>query len=464
MDFAEKVASLNAEAWRRTGRRRSFFIRTFGCQMNERDSETLAGMLLEMGWHASASEDDADLVVFNTCCVRANAEQRLLGQLGAMKARKAARPDLLVAVCGCMMQEAGMAEAVLRRHRQADIVFGTFNVASFPELLWKRMTGGTRAVELLEDGAGLGEGLPVDRRDPYRAWVTIMQGCDNFCSYCIVPYVRGRERSRRPEDILKETAGLAEAGCREITLLGQNVNSYGRGLPGAPTFAGLLRAIDAQEPGIPRVRFMTSHPRDLSDDLIAAMAECPSVCPQLHLPLQSGSSAVLARMNRGYSKEDYLALVAKVRAAIPGVGLSTDVIVGFPGEREADFVETLDMMRRVRFDSAYTFLYSPREGTPAAPDPDRVPGHVASERFERLTSLQDGISREANEAYVGTTQEVLAEGPAPKGEDVWTGRTPTGRIVNFRAADDPSGRFLGICVTGARTWSLDGEIAGPGPV
>jgi tRNA-2-methylthio-N6-dimethylallyladenosine synthase len=383
MSFLLNVAALNAEFQIRTGRRRAFCITTFGCQMNEHDSEKIAGLLIEAGYEESPDPENCDLLIFNTCCVRGNAEEKLFGRLGAVKNTKKRNPGMIVAVCGCMMQEPEMVRIIKAKYRHADLVFGTFNLSALPELLYRKLIGEKRVIEVLDEGVVTAECLPMDRKDKIKALVTIMQGCDNFCAYCVVPYVRGRQKSRPAAQILSEVRELAAAGYKEIMLLGQNVNSYGLDAGGETTFAQLLRAVSVID-GLERIRFMTSHPKDLTDDIISVMAECPRICRQLHLPIQSGSDDVLLRMNRRYTRDDYLALVNRIRLAMPGIGLTTDIIVGFPGETERDFRDTLDLMRDVKFDSAYTFLYSKRNGTPAAEDNRQVSEEVAHERFDRL--------------------------------------------------------------------------------
>ena len=344
-------------------RPRSYHVVTYGCQMNAHDSEKIAGMLEEMGMTASDQRENADFVIFNTCCVRENAERRALGNVTWLKEVRKQKPDMVIAVCGCMIQEPGMAEVILKKYKFVNLAFGTANLHKLPEMLYETLNSGRQTVNV-EDRDVIAEDLPIRRLRNDAAYLTIMYGCDNFCSYCIVPYVRGRERSRDPETILREAEKLAEAGVKEIMLLGQNVNSYGKGLPGNPSFAGLLKDLDGI--GIPRIRFMTSHPKDLSDDLIDVMAGGKHILPQFHLPVQSGNNEILKKMNRHYTREQYLDRVSRLRAAIPGIGLSTDIIVSFPGETEEQFQDTMSLVNEVRFDSAFTFIYSPRTGTKAA--------------------------------------------------------------------------------------------------
>ncbi|MGE5527596.1 MAG: tRNA (N6-isopentenyl adenosine(37)-C2)-methylthiotransferase MiaB [Patescibacteria group bacterium] len=438
---------------------RKYFIYTFGCQMNERDSETLAGFCAELGYAKAANLSEADLVILNTCCVRGNAENRIHGHIGNLKPLKEERPEVILAVCGCMAQEPGERERIRADHPHVDLVFGPQNLHEFPRLLQRVLEGEGRVIEVNLGPGGIQEDLPARRSSNLKAWVTIVQGCDNFCSYCIVPYVRGRERSREPGRILAEIRGLAARGVREITLLGQNVNSYGRDLgPGAMGFAGLLREAD-RVPGLWRLRFMTSHPKDLSDDLIAAMAECRTVCEHLHLPLQAGSDRILGLMNRRYTRGRYLELVRRLRGAVPGIALTTDVIVGFPGETDEDFRDTLDLVEEVRFDGAFTFAYSPRLGTKAADLPDQLPEEVKKERLYRLIEVQNRISREINEGLRGKVEEVLVEGPSERAPEIWCGRTRGNKLVLFRGPSE-EGSLVPVRITDPHTWTLHGELAG----
>ena len=365
-----------------TGRTLTYNVVTFGCQMNARDSEKLSGILESVGYTRTDSED-ADFVIYNTCTVRENANLKVYGRLGTLKKVKENRPGMLIALCGCMMQEPHVVQKLRDSYRHVDIIFGTHNIYKLAELIYDRLESGSMIIDLWKDTDKIVEDLPNRRKYPFKSGINIMFGCNNFCSYCIVPYVRGRERSRRPEDILEEIRRDVADGVVEVMLLGQNVNSYGKTLENPVTFASLLEEIEKIE-GLERIRFMTSHPKDLSDDLIQVMARSKKICPHLHLPLQSGSSRILKRMNRKYTKEDYLHLVEKIRSACPDISLTTDIIVGFPGETEEDFQETLDVVRKVGYDSAYTFIYSKRNGTPAAAMEDQVPEHVIKDRFDRL--------------------------------------------------------------------------------
>ena len=439
----------------------TYLIRTFGCQMNKHDSERVAGLLGEQGLAPVEAAEDADVVVFMTCCVRENADVRLRGQVRSLKSVKAARPGQLIAVGGCIGQRDG--EQLLRQIPHIDVVFGTHNVGHLPALLEAASHHRLPQVEVLPESIDFTSDLPAQREHPWHAWLPITVGCDNFCSYCVVPYVRGRERSRSLEDLVRQATALKADGVVEVTLLGQNVNSYGRDLYGEPRFAEALRAVAGT--GIERIRFATSHPKDLSADTIAAMAEVPAVMPYLHLPVQSGSDRVLRAMNRHYTQESYLDLVRRIRVAIPGISLSTDIIVGFPGESEEDFEATLQVMRAAGYDQAFTFIYSPREGTPAARMGDQVPREVSQERFDRLVELVQASALENSLKYVGTTQPVLVEGTSKRDELMLSGRTPTNKMVHAPvpegcSAADFEGRIVDVDVHSAQTWFLAGVLAG----
>lgn len=434
---------------------KTFHITTFGCQMNEHDSEIMAGMLLEKGFTPVKDRKDADVAIINTCSVRENADKRFFGTLGQLKRRKMENPDFLVCVCGCMMQQQHVIDTIKAKYPWVDIIFGTHNIHQFPELIDNAVAEKKKQIEVWPDGGEIVEGLPVKRLHQSKALVNIMFGCNNFCTYCIVPYTRGRERSRKPQEILSEVKSLVADGVREIMLLGQNVNSY-RG-EGGVDFAELLYLINDVE-GLERIRFMTSHPKDLSDKLIQAFVDCEKLCKNIHLPVQSGSSRVLKEMNRRYSKETYLELVDKLRNAVPSITMSTDIIVGFPGETEEDFLETLDLVREVRYDSAFTFLYSVRKGTPAEKYEDQIAEDVKHERFNRLVELVNSISMEKNAEYVGTVQKVLVEGPAKTGSRTFAGRTDGFKLVNFRGDANMIGKIVDIRITGSNTFSLEGEV------
>jgi tRNA-2-methylthio-N6-dimethylallyladenosine synthase len=445
---------------------KTYHIETMGCQMNERDSETIAGMLETHGY-TKAGGRDADLIVINTCSVRENADNKFFGVLGQIKKAKESDPSRIVAVCGCMMQQEPIRKEIQEKFAWVNIVFGTQNIAELPELLRRvesNETARRRAWHTADDMPEIVEGLPAKREYAFKAFVNIIYGCNNFCTYCIVPYTRGREKSRAPEMITREAGDLCADGVREITLLGQNVNSYrGARADGQETdFPELLRMV-AGTPGLERLRFMTSHPKDLSDRLIRLYAELPNLCPAIHLPIQSGSSEVLRRMNRHYTKEGYLELVRKLRAANPAIAITTDLIVGFPGETDADFEETMDVIERVRFDSAFTFLYSPRSGTPASGYADQIPEEVKHTRFDRMVARLNEITLEKNRAYVGRTEPVLIENFSKTRADMLSGRTPGGKLVNLPAPESGGaeliGRIVPVRITGVNTFSFTGSLA-----
>ena len=431
---------------------RTYKIVTYGCQMNAHDSENLAGMLEEMGFAPAADEGEADLLLFNTCCIRDNAERRLLGNVSALAQRKREKPDLLVGVCGCMMQQEGGAQRLLDLCPFVDLVFGTHNLYRLPELLLRALRGQpVRETDGDERGC-IPEGLPVRRTSAIQGALTIMYGCNNFCTYCVVPYVRGRERSRSVADVVREAESMAASGIQEILLLGQNVNSYA----GGATFPELLRALDGV---VPRIRFMTSHPKDLSDALIEEMARSRSVCPQFHLPVQSGNDKVLREMNRVYTRAHYLERVRALRQALPEVGLTTDVIAGFPGETEADFADTLSLVEEVQYDSAFTFIYSPRRGTRAAARPDQIPEAVQHERLDRLIRLQERATASRLAQQVGSVQEVLVEGASRRREGFLAGRTGRGMTVNFPGDAALVGKIVPVRILGTGANTLRGERA-----
>ncbi|MGV8082601.1 MAG: tRNA (N6-isopentenyl adenosine(37)-C2)-methylthiotransferase MiaB [Coriobacteriia bacterium] len=439
---------------------RTYLIRTFGCQMNKHDSERVAGLLSAQGVTPVDSAEDADVVVFMTCCVRENADERLRGQVRSLKSVKAGRPGQLIAVGGCIGQRDG--EKLLRQIPHIDVVFGTHNIEHLPMLLDIARRESRPRVEVLESGATFASDLPALREHPWHAWVPITLGCNNFCTYCIVPYVRGRERSRPLEQIVAEVESLIADGVAEVTLLGQNVNSYGRDLYGEPRFAEILRAVG--ETGIKRIRFTTSHPKDLIDTTIAAMAEVPSVMPYLHLPVQSGSDRILSAMNRRYTIAHYLDRVEALRRAIPSIALSTDIIVGFPGETAEDFEATLAIARLCRYDQAFTFIYSPREGTPAARMEGQVPREVSQERFDRLIEVVQESALGRNLPLVGTRQPVLVEGVSRRNDAVLAGRTPTNKMVHCPLPEgcsehDFAGRIVDVEIEQAQTWFLAGRLA-----
>ena len=438
---------------------KTFHITTFGCQMNEHDSEILAGLLDEMGYRAVPDRKEAQVVILNTCSVRENADKRFFGTLGQLKRRKTADPDFVVCVCGCMMQQQHIIDTLKTKYPWVDLVFGTHNIHRFPTLLKNVIRQKDREIEIWQDGGEIVEGMPARRLYRCKALVNIMYGCNNFCTYCIVPYTRGRERSRRPEDIEKEIRELAADGVREVMLLGQNVNSYrGESEDGSVcSFADLILRI-AEIDGLERIRFMTSHPKDLSDDLIRVFADCDKLCKNIHLPVQSGSSEIMKRMNRHYDREQYLEIIRKLREAVPEITISTDIIVGFPGETDEQFEETLSLVEEVRYDSAFTFLYSPRVGTPAAELQEQIPEEVKHRRFNRLVELVDSISAEKNSAHKGRVERVLAEGTSKRNPGALSGRTDGFKLVNFKGENDLIGQFVDVEITEGKTFSLEGRI------
>ena len=438
------------------GRPLTCFISTFGCQMNAHDSEKLLGILLEAGFVEGTSEE-SDFVLYNTCTVRENANLKVYGRLGYLNSVKRKNPDMMIALCGCMMQEPEVVAKIKKSYRHVDLIFGTHNIFKLAELLYERFMEKKMVVDVWEGTNEIVEELPIERKYPFKSGVNIMFGCNNFCSYCIVPYVRGRERSREPEDIIKEIEGLVADGVVEVMLLGQNVNSYGKNLENPITFAELLRRVEKIE-GLERIRFMTSHPKDLSDELIGTMKNSKKICSHLHLPLQSGSSEILKRMNRKYSKEQYLALVEKLRAAMPDISLTTDIIVGFPGETEEDFEETMDVVRKVRYDSAFTFIYSKRTGTPAAAMPNQVPEDVVKNRFDRLLKEVQDIAAEVVKRHEGTVQKVLVEEIDTHEAGFVTGRLSNNTVVHFAGDASLIGKIVDVSLDEAKGFYYMGSL------
>lgn len=434
-------------------RPQTYYIVSMGCQMNERDSESIAGMLNEMGMRAESVREQADLILYNTCCVRENAENKALGNVIWLKELKKDKPDLMICVGGCMTQEKGMAEMMKKRYPFIDLVYGTHNLYCLPEYIYRVLIEKHPVVEVMDIDGEVVEGMPEARKNQFSTFINIMYGCNNFCSYCIVPYVRGRERSRAPEAVIAEAVRLRDAGAQEITLLGQNVNSY-RG--GGAEFAELLYRLDKL--GIPRIRFMTSHPKDLSDELIAAFGELEHLMPHLHLPVQAGNNEILNQMNRRYTREKYLDLVARLRRVRPDIGLTSDIIVGFPSETLEQFEDTLSLVREVRYDSAYTFIYSPRKGTRAASMPDDTPYEVKSERIQRLIDLQQAISMEVLEQQVGKREIVLVDSVSTRDEGSVGGKTPRSHMVNFPGSADMIGKFVEVEITSAGKNTLRGKL------
>ena len=455
-EYMEKAKKLVKERELQAGHKLTCCVKTFGCQMNARDSEKLLGILTDIGYEETEDEH-ADFVIYNTCTVRENANNKVYGRLGYLSNYKKKNPHMMIALCGCMMQEPTVVEKIRKSYRFVDLIFGTHNIYKFAELLCRSMESNSMIVDIWKDTDKIVEDLPVKRKYSFKSGVNIMFGCNNFCSYCIVPYVRGWERSREPRDIIREIEGLVADGVCEVMLLGQNVNSYGKNLNPPVSFADLLREVNQIE-GLKRIRFMTSHPKDLSDDLIFAMKECDKVCHHMHLPLQSGSSRLLSLMNRHYDKEQYLALVDKLRAAIPDIAITTDIIVGFPGETEEDFNETLDVVKKVQYDSAFTFIYSTRTGTPAAAienqcEPDEVKRH-----FDTLLKEVQEISAKKAYALEGKTMEVLAEEQNEQDSSLITGRLSNNAVVHFPGTPDMIGKLFMVKLTECKGFYYLGEI------
>lgn len=450
-EFIEKVKIIN------TGKNLKYTIFTMGCQLNENDSEKLCGMLENMNYTKTDNVKESDFIIFNTCCVRENAEDKLFGKLGEVKKIKEQK-GTIVAICGCMMQEKHIVEKLKKSYPFVDIIFGTHTIYKLPEDLYNVICNKSKIQDILDIDGEIIEGLPIKRNDKIKASVTIMNGCNNFCSYCIVPYVRGRERSRNPEDIINEVEELAKEGYKEITLLGQNVNSYkGNGNLGITRFSELLRAVNKIS-GIERIRFISPHPKDFSDDVIEAIQDCEKVCKIIHLPLQSGNTQVLKKMNRKYTKEQYLELVEKMKAKIPNLVLSTDIIVGFPGETDEEFEDTLDVVNKVHFEQVYMFIYSRRVGTPGDKMENQVPEHIKHIRFDKLKALVESQIDENNKKYVGTMQKVLVEGQSKTNKNMLTGRTDTNKVVNFEGNENLIGNIVDLKIISEHMWYLKGEI------
>ena len=461
LQYIEKVNKIN------NGKNLKYLILTMGCQLNENDSEKLCGMIEKMGYTKTEDLKESDLVVFNTCCVRENAEDKLFGKLGEVKKVKEKR-GTLIAIGGCMMQEKHIVEKLKQSYPFFDVIFGTHTLHQFPKDLYTKIIENKRIEDVLDIDGEIIEGLPIKRNDNIKASVTIMNGCNNFCSYCIVPYVRGRERSRNPEDVLNEVKDLAKQGYKEITLLGQNVNSYLKSgnidfeshseeSKNIKSFAELLRAVNKID-GIERIRFVSPHPKDFTDDVIEAIRDCEKVCKIIHLPLQSGSTEVLKVMNRKYTKEQYLNLAEKMKKMIPEVVFSTDIIVGFPGETEENFEDTLDVVRKVHFEQVFMFIYSRRVGTPGDKMENQIPEEIKHARFDRLKELVESQVSENNKKYVGTVQKVLVEGVSKTNSEILTGRTDTNKVVNFVGSEDLIGNVVELKIVSEHMWYLKGEI------
>lgn len=450
--YMEKVRAL----WRERGITPLAFVDTYGCQQNEADSEKLRGMLEKMGYEFTNDEKAADVIVLNTCAVREHAEQRIFGNVGALTHTKRAKPDQIIAMCGCMVQQPAAAERIKKSFRHVDLVFGPHVLYKFPQFLYEVITEKHRLFSVEASDGAVFEGLPTKRDGGVKAWLSIMNGCNNFCSYCIVPYVRGRERSRKPDDIMAELKSLIDDGCRDITLLGQNVNSYGKDLDENIDFSDLLSMINEID-GDFLIRFMTSHPKDASEKLFATMARCDKIAKHIHLPFQSGSTRVLRDMNRRYTREDYLGLIAMARRYMPDIVITSDVIVGFPGETEEEFNETLTLVSEVKFDALFTFIYSKRSGTPAAEMEDPYTKEDKKRRFDALLKLQNSISEKTHASYVGKTVRVLVDGEGTDKDYPLSARTNGGRLVHLKAEKSAIGTFMDVKITASNTWALFGE-------
>ncbi len=454
--YMEVAKEYVAQKAKEKGRPLTFCVNTFGCQMNARDSEKLVGILEKIGYEKKETED-ADFVIYNTCTVRENANNKVYGRLGYLHAQKKKNPHMMIGLCGCMMQEPNVVEKIRTSYRFVDLVFGTHNIYKFAELIVAAFESEGMIVDIWEDTDKIVEDLPVERKYSFKSGVNIMFGCNNFCSYCIVPYVRGRERSREPKDIIREIERLVADGVVEVMLLGQNVNSYGKNLEHPISFAQLLREVEKIE-GLERIRFMTSHPKDLSDELIQVLAESKKICRHLHLPLQSGSTRILKEMNRHYTKEQYLELVKKIRTAVPDMAITTDIIVGFPGETEEDFLETMDVVKQVEYDSAFTFIYSKRTGTPAAAKEEQVPEEIVKDRFDRLLQVVQKIGAEKAEALTGTRQKVLVEDVNAQDEQLVTGRLSNNSVVHIRGGKELIGQIVEVTLDECRGFYYMGTL------
>lgn len=456
--FIERARTHLEEMKKEAGRPLTFCVTTFGCQMNARDSEKLTGILEKIGYEQAEKEEKADFVIYNTCTVRENANLRVYGRLGQLGRAKKKNPHMMIALCGCMMQEPQVVEKLKKSYHFVDLIFGTHNIYKFAELLNTRMESGRMVIDIWKDTDKIVEDLPVERKYSFKSGVNIMFGCNNFCSYCIVPYVRGRERSRDPKAVIREIERLVADGVVEVMLLGQNVNSYGRTLENPVSFAELLREVEKID-GLERIRFMTSHPKDLSDELIQVMAESKKICRHLHLPVQSGSTRILQKMNRRYTKEQYLDLVRKIREAVPDISLTTDIIVGFPGETEEDFQDTLDVVRKVRYDSAFTFIYSRRTGTPAAVMENQVEPAVVKDRFDRLLKEVQDIAAQTCAVHQGTIQTALVESVNEQDPSLVTGRLSNNLLVHFPGDASMIGSLIPVSLKECRGFYYLGERA-----
>lgn len=456
-DYLSEVQRLNALYASKNGRCKKCFIDTYGCQMNEHDSEILLGLLVQMGYEKTDDLSKADLILLNTCCIREKAESKVLSHLGELRRLKNDNPELIIGVCGCMMQQVGMIEKIKTSAPHVQLLFGTHNLHKLPEFIYRLITNSEQQMEILPKETAIQEGLPTKREFPFKALVNIIYGCNNFCTYCIVPYVRGRERSRQINDIVEEVKNLVADGVVEITLLGQNVNSYGKDLKDGTNFALLLTKL-CEIDGLKRIRYMTSHPKDLTEELIQTVARHPKICSHFHLPVQSGSSAILKAMNRGYTKEDYLLLVEKIRHYLPKAAITTDIIVGFPNETEEDFLETIDLVQKVQFDNAFSFIYSKRAGTPAARMQDDVSLEEKKERLQRLNDVLGDYAKAINETYVHQVIEILVEGVSKNNANMLSGKTASNKTVIFAGDVALVGQFVLVEITEAQTWILKGVL------
>ncbi len=438
-------------------KQKKYLTRTYGCQMNEHDSEKISWILENMDYAPTDNVEDADFIIYNTCLIRENAELKVYGHLGSLKTLKKSKPDLMIAVCGCMMQREEIRNVITSKHRHVDIIFGTHNIHKLPQLINNHLKTGETVIDIVEDTKEIEENVDAIRKYSYKAYINIMYGCNNFCTYCIVPYTRGRELSREPENILNEIRGLAANGCKEVTLLGQNVNSYGRTLDKEYTFPDLLKDVNKIE-GIERIRFMTSHPKDLSDELIECFGTLDKLCEHLHLPVQSGSNKILKAMNRKYTREIYLDNINKLKKKLPDIALSTDIIIGFPGETEEDFQDTLNLVKEVGFDSSYNFLYSIREGTLAAKMEDQIDDKIKHERFNRLTDTLNELALEYNQKLIGETVQVLVEDTSKNNDEVLTGRTREFKLVHFKGDKKLIGSLVNVKIENVKTFTLEGSL------
>lgn len=437
--------------------KQTYFIETYGCQMNDHDSEKISWILENMKYIKADKAKTADLIIYNTCAIRENAELKVYGKIGSLKKLKRLNPDLIIAICGCMMQREDVRKTIIEKYKHVDIIFGTHNIHKLPQLIKNHMQTGETVIDIVEDTREILEDIGANRTYTYKSYVNIMYGCNNFCTYCVVPYTRGRELSREPKNIIKEIETLAKGGCKEVTLLGQNVNSYGKTLDEEYNFSTLLKDINKIE-GIERIRFMTSHPKDISDELIKSYATLDNVSNHLHLPVQSGSNKILKEMNRKYTREDYLLIISKLKDTVPNISITTDIIVGFPGETEQDFVDTLNLVKEVKFDSAYIFLYSIREGTIAAKMEDQIDYQVKHDRFQRLSDAMNEIALQKNESLIGKKLKVLVEEISKNNSEVLTGRTDEFKIVHFKGDESIIGSIVEVEIEKVTTYTLMGKM------